>query len=209
MGMRLLTALLLGAVALLSPSPTLARDTVLTVERRDAAALRVAATQRGDRLLFTVREAGRVRQRFSVQTDVPAARPSLSDVDGDGVPDLWVPTMTGNANALYAIWRLDPATGRFAEAGEIGGIDFRRDGGFLVVTGRNGCCGLVHEFHRFAGDRLQLAFTIDRQLAPDDDQPGRPQPCTASADAIPPPPGFEERYCRRPPDSPLPGQPIR
>ena len=119
-------ALLLGA-AVLAAMPAEARDSApantreiaLTATRPGRPAVRLTASLRADRWTIQVREGGQVRQRFSVQTDAPQARPWLGDADGDGVPDLWVPVMTGNANTQYALWRLRPREGRFAEAGEL------------------------------------------------------------------------------------------
>lgn len=209
---RLAAAFLAFGMALLPGAPAAARDVALTIARPGQPALRLAARLRGDRWTFTLREDRRTVQTFSVQTDAPDARPRLSDADGDGVPDLWVPVITGNANTQYAIWRLVPAQGRFVAAGEVSGIAFRREeGGYLVATGRNGCCAATHEFHRFGPDgRLQLAFTIERRFEPDERRPGQfTVECGATADAIQPPPGIEARYCRLGADAPLPGQPIR
>lgn len=201
----------LAGAAMLPAVPAAAQSVSLTAARPGRAALSVSARLRDGRWAFTVREAGRAIQSFSVETDAPDARPSLADADGDGVRDLWIPVMPGNANTQYAIWRLDPAAGRFAWAGEVSGLDFRREeGGFLVATGRNGCCGAGHEFHRFdAAGRLQLAFTIERRFEPDEARPGRfTVECGASpAGAVPP--ALAARYCALGPDAPIPGRPIR
>ena len=206
---RLLAALLLTAGSL---DVAQAREQTLSATRPGRPALRVTTALRGDAWVVVVREGGAQRQRFLVRTDAPHAAPGLGDADGDGAADLWIPIITGNANTQYAIWRMRPAEGRFAEAGEVSGLHFaREEGGYLVATGRNGCCGVSHEFFRFdAAGRLQPAFTIERRFMSREDRPDSfTVECGTAPENANAPAALAERYCGLQPGAPLPGQPIR
>ncbi len=206
--------LLAGILFLAMSTGLAAREDTLQARRPGGATLRIHYSQAEDGLRIRVQHGSREAQRFTVPTDVAHARPGLRDANGDGAPDLWIPIMTGNANTQYAIWRMRPAEGRFVEAGEISGLDFRRDpGGFLVATGRNGCCAVSHEFHRFdAQGVLHHAFTIERRFDAADETPGRRSArseCSVVPAQTSPPRAVERRYCALRPEARPPGQRIR
>jgi hypothetical protein len=162
--------------------------------------LRAARTEAGYRILVRDPKGG-VRQTIEVESDAPSGL-HLADIDGDGAVDLWVPVMAGNANTAYGIWRMLPTEGRFRQVGEVSGFSFRRDAGFLVAVGRNGCCALSYEFHRLAGDALVLAFTIGSRFRED----GRVEACEATPARETPPAELRRRWCAPGVDGPLPGQ---
>jgi hypothetical protein len=195
--LRLAAALL----ALAIPATAAAQET-LRAARPGAppVELRAARTEAGYRI--TVRDAkGAARQTIEVESDAPSGL-RLADIDGDGAADLWVPVMGGNANTAYEVWRMLPAEGRFRRAGEVSGFGFRRDAGFLVAVGRNGCCALSYEFHRLAGDALVLAFTIGARFR----ENGRVEACEATPERESPAAELRRRWCAPGVDGPLPGQ---
>ena len=133
---------------------------------------------------------GRERQRFVVQSEVTETPPWVADADGDGAGDLFVPVITGNANTSYQLWTMEPRQGQFRAVGEVGGLEFARDAGWLVVQGRNGCCAVTQTFYSFqrGGAAMREAFTIERTLRPD----GREQRCAGSRGA---PPDVVRPFC--------------
>lgn len=178
---RLMPAAVGLALALLLAAPAAAQEVQLTAPRPGTAQpLQIWASYGEGGWSMRVADAtGRERQSFVVESEVADPPPHMADVDGDGAADLWVPVMIGNANTAYAIWTMQPREGRFRAAGQVSGLSFARDpGGWLVATGRNGCCALSIVFHAYArqgGGTLREAFTIERRLSTE----GVPRSCTA------------------------------
>jgi hypothetical protein len=196
------------ALALLAalPADADAAETVLRAQRPRSAPVYVHAEARNGSWHVRVLDTGGVeRQRFEVPTDAPDSPPRLVDADEDGAADLWLPLITGNANSTFDLWRMEPARTRFARAGEISGSFFTLDpAGYLVATGRNGCCATEHLFHRFDQDgELALAFTLTRRLDPDLPAAER---CLAEPGAAKPPTELVERLCALDAEAPMPGR---
>jgi len=191
-------AAVLGALLLCSQAPAAAEDFTLRATRQGGTPLVLRAEPTGTAWRIRILDAaGREAQRIEVESDALQSRPRLSDADGDGTQDLWVPVMTGNANTEYAIWRMDPASGRFRQAGAVGGIGFRRDGGYLVAIGRNGCCGMGYEFYRFAPDGgLVPSFSLDVRY----DEKGKVEACDVTAGHERPAEALRRRWCALGPD---------
>ncbi len=183
-------AALLAGVALLG-APARAGEARLPVAIPGGPSLVLEARGAGDRWTIRVMEAGVERQRLSIETEVPDGTPFLADVNGDGAPDLLVPSFTGNANAVFEVWTWRPAVRRFDRAGEVSGIAFGWDRPWLVSLGRDGCCGAAYAFQAYRPDgQLDEAFSIEVGLG-EQGQPSRcaPAPGTQVPDAV------LRRYC--------------
>lgn len=200
---RRLAMLMLAMLGAAGAGPAAAQEALSLRAARPggAAPLRIEARlEDGGTWRFRVLDAAgrREAQRFTEETDAPGIPPRLGDADGDGAADLWVPTMTGNANTEYAIWTMRPGEGRFRRAGTVSGLRFARDpAGLLAASARNGCCAIGIAFHAFAAGDGALAevFTIERRLRED----GRPRDCVAvpadPAAAPAPPAAVVRRWC--------------
>jgi hypothetical protein len=172
-------AALAGLIAL-AIAPALAGEARLTAEMPGSPTLTLEARGAGDRWMVRVLEGRSEVQRIEVETEVPDGTPFLADANGDGAPDLLVPSALGNANAVYELWTYDQARRRFARAGEIAGIAFGRDGPWVVSLGRDGCCGAVYSFQSFAASgELEDAFAIEVGLS----ESGRPSRCAPAPDS--------------------------
>lgn len=182
-------AVLVG-LALLA-TPAMAGEARLAAQVPGGPALVLEGRGAGDRWTFRVLETGVERQRIEVETEVPDGTPWLADLDGDGAPDLLVPSFTGNANAVFDVWTYRPALRRFERAGEVSGIAFGRDGAWLVSLGRDGCCGVTYAFQAFAasGDLVD-AFAIEVGLG----ETGLPGRCAPAPDSVVPD-AVLRRYC--------------
>ncbi len=200
--MRIRTAAL-GVLLLGSLAPAAAEEVVLRAPRpgRPALELRAEATEAAWRIRV-LDTAGAEVQVIEVESDATQVPPRIVDADGDHAGDLWVPTMSGNANTEFEIWRNRPAEGRFVNAGTVAGIGFRRDGGYLVAIGRNGCCAADHAFYRFRRDgQLYLAFTISARFRED----GSVEQCGVTAATDRPPEQLTRRWCAAGAEEQLPG----
>jgi hypothetical protein len=107
-------------------------------------------------------------QRFSVPTEAPEGEPWLADADGDGAPDLWVPTATGNVDTVYQVWLLNPRDGTFANGGEVSGFAFGREGADLISASRSSCCSVVYAV---GASRLRACMTRPSALRPRSTRP--------------------------------------
>ena len=183
-------ATLLAGLALLA-APAMAGEARLAAQVPNGPALELQGPGAGDRWTVRVLEQGAERQRIEVETEVPDGTPFLADVNGDGAPDLLVPSFTGNANAVFEVWTYRPAVRRFARAGEVSGIAFGQDGAWLVSLGRDGCCGATYGFQSFtpAGE-LADAFVIEVGLS----ETGQPSRCAPAPDSRVPD-AVLRRYC--------------
>ncbi|MGG5817940.1 hypothetical protein [Falsiroseomonas sp. HW251] len=199
---RLLAAVI-GAVLLGSAVPAAAAEITLRATRPGRPPVVLRAEPADATWRIRVLDAnGRAVQRIEAG-DPDQGRPGLRDADGDGAQDLWVPSMVGNANTEYELWRMDPATGRFVPAGTISGFQFRRDGAWLVAMARNGCCETTYAFHRFSiAGTLVPAFSIGLRYAED----GKVESCEAAAEADQPDQAARRRWCAVRPDGALPGR---
>lgn len=181
---------LLAALALLA-GPAMAGEVRLMAQIPHGPALVLDARGSGDRWTIRVTDGAAERQRITVETEVPDGTPFLADVNGDGAPDLLVPSFTGNANAVFDVWTYRPAARHFARAGEVSGIAFGRDGAWLVSLGRDGCCGAAYTFQSFTpSGNLADAFVIEVGLS----ETGQPSRCTPSPDSRVPD-AVLRRYC--------------
>lgn len=183
-------ALLLGGMA------AAAEETALSARRPGLppVALRAEASETAW-VVRVLDAAGQEVQRVEVQSDALESGVGLEDADGDGAADLWIPVMTGNANTAYEIWRMTPAQGRFVRAGEVSGVDFRRDGPYFVALGRNGCCGAEAEFFRFpAGGGMARAFMIALAF----NERGRVERCGVDPGTERPSEALRRRWCSGP-----------
>lgn len=199
--MRAAGAALLGLALLAAPAA--AQEVQLTAGRPGTAQplLLWASWAENSWTIRVTDDAGRERQRFTVQGEATEALPRIADADGDGAGDLWVPSMTGNANTVWTIWTMQPREGRFRAAGEVAGLEFARDpGGWLVAQARDGCCTLNLVFYSFprGGGALREAFTIGRQIR-EDGAPGR---CAGTRGA---PQDVVRPWCNAAPESWPPG----
>jgi hypothetical protein len=185
-------------------SPALAETLTLRATRPGQPPVTLRASSVDNAWTIRVLDArNREVQRIEVESDALDSRPGLRDADGDGAQDLWLPTMSGNANTEYEIWRMIAAQGRFVRSGTVSGIEFRRDGVYVVAVGRNGCCAVGHDFYRFAPDgRMAHAFTIDLRYA----EEGRVESCEATAQADQPVDAVRERWCQLAPQGRMPGR---
>ncbi len=193
---------LAAALLALSISPAAAEEVALSAVRPGASPLSLRAAASGSAWRIAVRDArGTPLQTIEVESEALTLPPRLADADGDGAADLWVPTMAGNANIAFELWRMRPKEGRFHRAGEVSGIAFARDpSGHLVSVGRNGCCGVSYAFHRFGPDGAMAdAFTIERSYEPRN-------LCSVPTGGEAPPMELRRRYCALPAGAPLPGQ---
>jgi|GEM_PF-7061527 len=190
------------ALAALLPAAAGAAEVTLQAARPKATALQLRGTSAQEGWRFRVIDAGREIQAFAVTTDAPQALPTMADADGDGAADLWVPSIAGNANTEYEIWRMDPATGRFGAAGSVSGFDFRHDGGYLVAIARNGCCAVGYGFHRMQDGALAQAFSIGTRFRED----GRVEACEVTPVTQRPPAELRQRWCAPQADGPRPGR---
>jgi hypothetical protein len=193
----------LGALLLGSLAPAAATEIVLQATRAGGAPVTLRAEPGDATWRVRVLDAGgRTVQRIEAG-DPDQGRPILRDADGDGAQDLWLPTMAGTSNTEYAIWRMDPATGRFRQAGTVSGFQFRRDGAWLVAMARSGCCETSVHFHRFAADgTLVLGFSIGRRYGED----GKVESCEAAGESDRPDEAVRRRWCEDRPDGALPGR---
>jgi hypothetical protein len=188
-----LRAAVLGVLLLGSLAPAVAQDVVLRANRPGRGTLELRAAPSEAAWMIRVLDPGGAEvQAIEVQSDATQVPPRIIDADGDNAGDLWVPTATGNANTEFEIWRNVPAEGRFVRAGTVSGVGFRRDGGYLVAMGRNGCCGFEYEFFRFARDsRLYRAFTIAVRFRED----GSVEDCGVVPQTDRPPAQLTGRWC--------------
>ena len=139
-------------------------------------------------------------QRFTVPTEAPEGEPWLADADGDGAPDLWVPTATGNVNTVYQVWLLNPRDGTFANGGEVSGFAFGREGADLISASRSSCCSVVYAVGVFAPAGVyDEAFGVEATI----NEAGRVTDCKPANDR-PVPAGWLRRLCRLG-DAELPG----
>lgn len=197
-----------AALALLAALPATAgaAESALRAQRPRASPLQVHVEAKDGSWHVRVFDSGGVeRQRLKVATDAPELPPRIVDADGDGAGDLWLPVIAGNANTTFELWRMQPTRTRFTRAGEVSGSVFTLDDwGYLIASGRSGCCATEHVFHRFAHDgALVPAFTITRQL-----DPAVPlaEACVVTPDAVKPAADLVARICTLGVESPLPGK---
>ncbi|WP_237216569.1 hypothetical protein [Falsiroseomonas oryziterrae] len=188
-----LRAAVLGVLLLGSLAPAVAEEVTLRANRpgRGAMELRVEPAQAAW-IIRVLDPAGAQVQVIEVRRDATQPPPHIVDADGDNAGDLWVPIAVDNANTTFEIWRNVPVAGRFVRAGTVSGISFRRDGGYLVAIGRDGCCALGYEFHRFRPDGLLfLTFTISASFRAD----GTVEDCGVTVETDRAPEALRRRWC--------------
>lgn len=181
-----------AALAALVVSVVEAARATLRATRPGLPPLVLEATSTEEHWIIRVLDGGIESQRIEVQTDLPATRPWLGDINGDGAADLWIPVIGGNANTAWDVWVMQPGEARFRRAGEVGGIGFSRDrAGRLVALGRDGCCTVSMVFHTLGADgMLREAFSVDRRL----DEYG-PNRCSGTAITEPAPAAVVRAAC--------------
>jgi hypothetical protein len=186
-------ATVLGVLLLGSQAPAVAEEVVLRANRPGRGAMELRAEPGQASWIIRVLDPGGAEvQAIEVQSDATELPPRIIDADGDNAGDLWVPTATGNANTEFEIWRNVPLQGQFVRAGTVSGVGFRRDGGYLVAMGRNGCCAFEYGFYRFARDnRLYLAFSIGVRFRED----GSVEDCSIAPQTDRPPAQLTGRWC--------------
>jgi hypothetical protein len=197
-----------AALVLLAALPAAAEaaETVLRAQRPRSPPLVLHVEAREGSWHVRVLDTGGVeRQRFAVPTDAPEAPPRLLDVDEDGAADLWLPLTAGGANLDFSLWMMQPSRWRFVPAGEVSGSVFTLDpAGYLVTTGRDGCCAIEHVFHRFGRDgTMARAFTLTRRLEPGLAEAER---CVAAPGSATPPAPLVDRLCALDAEAPIPGR---
>jgi hypothetical protein len=197
-----------AAIVLLAalPAGADAAEIVLRAERPRSRPLIVHAEAVAGSWQVRVLDTGGVeRQRFAVPTDAPDSPPRALDADEDGAADLWLPVVVAGPNTGFALWRMQPNRSRFVAAGEVSGAAFTLDPtGYLVATGRSGCCAKEHVFHRFGADgALDRAFTLTRRLDPDLPPLER---CTVEAGSVTPSAALVQGLCALDAEAPIPGR---
>lgn len=170
---------LLAPPAMAQPAPW---SMVLDARAAGRPAMLLRVTGEGARIVVAI---GRGPQRIELVTEGPGAgqpdspRPRLADLDGDGRPDLLLPSVLAMRHEQWQVWLQAPG-GRFVEAGtvEVGlGESIRRDRWGYIVAGT--ASGGVWTGTLYAISRQRQLVPAHSLIRPTAEGPGA-QPCAAA-----------------------------
>lgn len=108
-------------------------------------------------------------QTFDVEMDGTFNAPSLQDIDGDGRDEVLVPTMTGNVNTNWSIWRAKGEETQFKKLEELSGVDIvKTPSGFIATSARSSAASWVVDFYQMDGDDLEPVVSAEVTAAGED-----------------------------------------
>ena len=102
---------------------------------------------------------------FEGTIDGAYAYPAVRDLNGDGVPEVIIPEISGNANTSAVLYLWDAAAGGYSEAGPILYSAEPVDGGLIRSWARGNCCSGDETYQSIRDGRLVTEFIVQFEAA--------------------------------------------